>query len=66
MTGTHTSYIKPPFKTIRHDYPNPYLRHHHIAVELCPTNEASPRGLQEIKPLQEAPPRGLRGITPWP
>ena len=66
MTGTHTWYIKPPFKTIRLDYPDPYLRHHHMTMELCPTNEASPRGLHGIIPLQEAPPRGLRGITPWP
>ena len=41
-------------------------RHHHVAVELCPSSEASPRGLRGITPLQEAPPRGLRGITPWP
>jgi len=42
------------------------MRHHHVAVELCPSNEVSPRGLHGIIPLQEAPPRGLRGITPWP
>ena len=42
------------------------MRQHHVAVELCPRNEASPRGLREIIPLLEAPPRGLRGITPWP
>jgi len=42
------------------------MRHHHVTVELYPSNEASPRGLRGIIPLQEAPPRGLRGITPWP
>jgi len=55
-----------PFKTTRLDYPDTYLRHHHVALELCPRNEASPRGLRGIIPLQEVPPRGLRGITPWP
>jgi len=40
-------------------------RHHHVAVELCPTSEASPRGLRGITPLQEASPRGLRGIMSW-
>jgi len=42
------------------------MRPHHVAVKLCPSNEASPRGLRGIIPLQEAPPPGLRGITPWP
>ena len=42
------------------------LRHHHVAVELCPSNKASPRGLRGIIPFQEAPPCGLHGITPWP
>jgi len=37
-----------------------------MAVELCPSDETSPRGLREIIPILEAPPRGLRGITPWP
>jgi len=42
------------------------MRHHHVAVELRPSSEVSPRGLRGIIPLQEAPPRGLRGIMSWP
>jgi len=42
------------------------MRHHHVAVKLCPSNEVWPRDLHGIIPLQEAPPRGLRGITSWP
>jgi len=37
-----------------------------VAVELCPSSEALPRGLRGIIPLQDAPPRDLRGITSWP
>jgi len=42
------------------------LRHHHKTVELCLSNEASPRGLRGITSLHEAPPWGLHGITSWP
>ena len=42
------------------------MRLHHEAVELCPSSEASARGLRGITPLQEAPPCGLRGIMSWP
>ena len=34
------------------------MRHHHVAVELCPNNEASPRDLRKITLT--------RGTTTWP